>query len=251
MGIFDNIKASVSSTVRQASDGAKVYADKNRVKKEIMALETELANCYRDLGNMVYREHSGDPDYPYQDLFLTISQVQASLADKQRELNLLLGIQTCPECGATLALNVHYCSNCGAKAPEIAAPVVPQSVCPFCAQPLDPEAMFCSNCGRNVVSGGQQASPFANNHTPVPAITIQADDDAGKQPDKPEDAAAIEEKDADKPETAHDLPEATEQNDAAEKPESPSALICPNCGEPIAPDALFCACCGNMVPGLE
>lgn len=242
MGIFDNIKASVSSTVRQASDGAKVYADKNRVKKEIMALEAELANCYRDLGNMVYREHSGDPDYPYQDLFLTISQVQASLADKQRELNLLLGIQTCPECGATLALNVHYCSNCGAKAPEIAAPVVAQAVCPFCAQPLDPEAMFCSNCGRNVVSGGEAVSPFAPNHTPVPGITVQADSNDETQSEKPEDGAVIEEKNADTPVSDQNKPD---------EPEKPAELICPNCGEPIASDALFCACCGNMVPGLE
>ncbi|MBQ8922304.1 MAG: zinc ribbon domain-containing protein [Oscillospiraceae bacterium] len=253
MGIFDNIKASVSSTVRQASEDARVYADKNRVKKEIMSLEAELANCYRDLGNLVYREHQNDPDYPYQDLFQTITQVQASLTERQNALNRLLGIQSCPNCGTPIPLNVRFCSNCGAKAPELPSPAAPQAVCRGCGQPLDPEAMFCSNCGQSVEAEKQAASPFSKpDAVPVtPAIPMQPAAEEPVKPDAPADAPDSAEHETDVPEIKQDTPAAPVPEAPAETPEQPAALVCPNCGEPIASDALFCACCGNKVPGLD
>ncbi len=258
MGIFDNIKASVSSTMRQASDTAKTYADKNRVKKDIMTLEAEIANCCRDLGNQVYRDHKDEPDHPYQEYFRTISSLQAALTDKQRELNLLLGMQTCPDCGTPMALNVKFCSNCGAQMPVIAEPAVTQKVCAFCGQTLSPDALFCSDCGQSVEPANQGASPFsAQNNAPAPSVPLipavpvkPAAEDTVNSDEKPEEPQT-EKKDEDTPETKQDIPDTPKPEAPSGEPQKPQELFCPNCGEVIPSDALFCACCGNKVPGLD
>lgn len=270
MAIFDNFRASVSKTMRQASDSAKIYADKSRLKKEIAAMEHDLNVCYRDLGETFYRENKDNPVAPYQEIIRNISQIQASAAERQRELNLLLGMQLCPECGAPVAVTARFCSACGAKAPELPEPVVPQAVCQICGQPVDPEGVFCSNCGNRLNASGAAVSPFAAQKPALPVNTPEkpaqpdepAEDNTAKPDNEPEmiDVPPSELKDAadeinersDEPEKkTDDSPKQNQDDITPKEPAQAPAMVCPNCGEPLAPDALFCACCGNMVPGLE
>jgi len=50
---------------------------------------------------------------------------------------------TCPSCGTTLATQVKFCPDCGAK-------VQPKDVCAACGVKLAPAAKFCAECGTKV-----------------------------------------------------------------------------------------------------
>jgi len=50
---------------------------------------------------------------------------------------------TCPNCNASLASNVKFCPECGAK-------IQAQAHCTQCGASLDPGAKFCGECGAKV-----------------------------------------------------------------------------------------------------
>ncbi len=49
----------------------------------------------------------------------------------------------CPECGAPVAADANFCSNCGKKLKAAIA-------CPGCGQPVNAGAKFCANCGQKL-----------------------------------------------------------------------------------------------------
>ncbi len=49
----------------------------------------------------------------------------------------------CADCGAPVAADANFCSNCGKKLKAAA-------VCPGCGQPIAPGARFCAGCGQKL-----------------------------------------------------------------------------------------------------
>lgn len=172
MGLFDQISASVSKTAKQVSGSAKVLADKNRIRRDLAAMENEMRNRFRDIGEKYYQETRENPDPAYQELFDALRELQNSLAAKQHELEALEGMVTCPECGRPMANDAKFCPNCGATAPVFEPPVMEQpaaasSVCAVCGASLAPGAMFCASCGNKVEQAAPPVQPV--NAEPVPA----------------------------------------------------------------------------------
>ena len=168
---FDRLTASVSKTAKQVSDNAKSLADKNRVRKDIAAMENELRNRFRDIGEKYFTETKDSPAPEYAEMFSAITELQANLAAKQHELEALDGTVACTECGRPILLGSKFCPSCGAPAP---APVTPppaapvQPICPFCGQPVVPDAAFCAGCGNRLPE--QPANPAPVNPAPVSNI---------------------------------------------------------------------------------
>ena len=90
---FDRLTASVSKTAKQVSDNAKSLADKNRVRKDIAAMENELRNRFRDIGEKYFLETKDNPAPEYAEMFSAIGELQTGLAAKQRELESLDGVR--------------------------------------------------------------------------------------------------------------------------------------------------------------
>jgi predicted amidophosphoribosyltransferase len=154
MQFFDKIAASVSKTAREVSDGAKTLADKNRLRKDIAAIENELRSRFRDIGEQFYAATSDCPPAEYADLFQQIADLKETLAGKQRDLDALERIGTCPSCGKPVAKDARFCASCGAGIPETAPAQAPaakaESVCPQCGNALAADAMFCAVCGTKI-----------------------------------------------------------------------------------------------------
>ena len=168
---FDRLTASVSKTAKQVSDNAKSLADKNRVRKDIAAMENELRNRFRDIGEKYFTETQENPAPEYAEMFSAITELQANLAAKQHELEALDGTVACAECGRPILLGSKFCPSCGAPAP---APVTPppaapvQPICPLCGQPVVPDAAFCAGCGNRLPE--QPANPAPVNAAPTANI---------------------------------------------------------------------------------
>lgn len=218
MGIFDKLSETVTGVVRQATDSTKTFADKNRIRRDLGAMENELRNRFRDIGEKYYQETRETPAPEYKELFDAIVELQASLAAKQRELEELDGTVACPNCGRHIARDSHFCPNCGAQAPvPTPMPQPMQSVCPICGAALSPDAVFCAACG-NKVTPPAPAAPF-DGISPVPSVDLTKDAPGFPQNPVP--------------------------------PAAPSPAFCPSCGTELSPDAVFCPTCGTKAPGLD
>lgn len=170
---FDKLTASVSKTAKQVSDNAKSLADKNRIRKDIAAIENELRNRYRDIGEKFFTENRENPSADYTDMFAAVIDLQANLAAKQHEIEMLEGSVICTECGGAIVLGSRFCPHCGAMAPApapaSAETVAVQPVCPFCGEALASDAMFCAACGNKL----PEVSALAEPETPAaPAQTV-------------------------------------------------------------------------------
>lgn len=169
---FDKLTASVSRTAKQVSDNAKTLADKNRIRKDIAAIENELRNRYRDIGEKYFAENSENPAPEYAEMFTAINELKNSLEAKQREIEALEGTVACTECGRPVMIGSKFCPNCGAAAPAVAAPApapaAVQPICPFCGQALAADALFCAACGNKIPE--QPAAPAAPE---TPAAPVQ------------------------------------------------------------------------------
>ena len=171
---FDRLTASVSRTAKQVSDNAKSLADKNRIRKDIAAIENELRNRYRDIGEKYFAENSENPAPEYAEMFTAINELKSSLEAKQREIEALEGTVICAECGGAILLGSKFCPNCGAAAPVQAAapaPAAVQPICPFCGQALAADALFCAACGNKIPE--QPAAPVTPETPAAPVQPVQ------------------------------------------------------------------------------
>lgn len=171
---FDRLTASVSRTAKQVSDNAKSLADKNRIRKDIAAIENELRNRYRDIGEKYFTENSENPAPEYAEMFTAINELKNSLAAKQREIEALEGTVICAECGGQILIGSKFCPNCGAAAPVAAAepaPAAVQPICPFCGQALAADALFCAACGNKIPE--QPAAPVTPQTPAAPVQPVQ------------------------------------------------------------------------------
>ena len=161
MGLFDKIVDTVSQTAREASDGIKSMADKNRLQKELSGLQNELNNRYRDIGIRFFEATKENPYEEYAEMFAAIINLQNAINAKKEEINALEGTVTCPNCGATISKDVKFCSNCGATAPVSPAPAVEpvQNGCSNCGAPLAADAKFCAGCGAKIDAPAAPVTP--------------------------------------------------------------------------------------------
>ena len=266
MAVFENLKASVSKTMRQASDSMKTMSDKSRLKKDISTMENELRNRFRDVGEKYFNDTKENPDPAFQEMFAAIAQLQESLSDRRRDLNLLDGNLPCTNCGAMVSTDSRFCPNCGAPAPvpPKAEPApVPQAVCPFCGQILDHDAVFCASCGNKVAGNpsaptapaGSGISPFAQppaapaaDVPAAPIVPVVPADNAPAAENLPVNEASVTDSADDTldPSVVDIAPD-----EVTDVPNAPAQAFCPECGEALSPDAMFCASCGSRIPGID
>lgn len=172
---IDKFASSVSRTVKQVSDNTKSLADKNRLRRDITALENELRNRFCDIGSRCFEEQSGQADSPYAEMFAAVKELQAAIAEKRHELEVLEGTIICQQCGGPIVVGSRFCPGCGAPAPAAAPAPAPQApvqpVCPICGEALAPDAVFCVSCGNKVGGDNRPAAP----ETPAaPAAPVQS-----------------------------------------------------------------------------
>ncbi len=53
----------------------------------------------------------------------------------------------CPNCGAAVGPRAKFCTECGAKTPDVAGV---EAKCPVCGSSIRPGAKFCGSCGRKL-----------------------------------------------------------------------------------------------------
>lgn len=148
MAFFDDLS-------RKVSRGTKTLADTTRLNASIADSRKQIEALYRSLGSAYYEAHRDDPAAEQPETIAELKRLQESIAQAQDALRQIRGMSKCPNCGAELAQNTLFCSNCGARQPQPDQPAAPVGggFCPNCGTANLPGHRFCSACGADLTAG--------------------------------------------------------------------------------------------------
>ena len=169
MDFFNGIGKKVNQVVRSVSEKSNTSNGTARVQRELSELNAKCEGLFGELGKACFAAQSGEGDSnAVQAVIDRINEVKQRIEAAKEELDSLNGVRRCPECGAVLPREAHFCLNCGARQPEppqpepepepeiVAEPVEEPAAEPECEpEPeAEPEAAeeekereLCPNCG--------------------------------------------------------------------------------------------------------
>lgn len=145
-GFAEKVGDTVDSGVKNINNSM----EKNRLKKEINQLNTEINNIFATVGRRVYKEN---PDSEtFKTVFDDVKKKELNIEAIQKQINALDGAAICKTCGEPIAKGATICGKCGAQqvqTPTADVEVVNTNikVCKSCGEKFDMTAKFCNKCG--------------------------------------------------------------------------------------------------------
>ncbi len=145
----------VDKGINKSKDSYNKMAEKNRIKKELTRLNTEVNNILSSVGRRLYNEERSNEKFAA--VFGEVEAKEKEIAELKKQLRVLDGTVLCPSCGEDMNKNDTACPKCGAKAEsstveaeiEVVEAVEVQ-FCQQCGAKLDSTAKFCNQCGSKV-----------------------------------------------------------------------------------------------------
>ncbi len=105
----------VTEMGKDVSDKVKNTADVVRQRQKLAVEESKLRDAYIALGEKFYDSHEGEVEEDYLALFESITEAKAAIVEYKEAINQLKNQVVCQECGASMAQDSSFCSNCGTK----------------------------------------------------------------------------------------------------------------------------------------
>lgn len=154
-----NFAGKVSDTVNEgfnkSKDSYNKMAEKNRIKKEISTLTSDIETAFASIGRKIYEEERENEKY--KEIFDGVVSKQGEIESLQKQLNELEGVAPCPSCGEIVQNEAAFCPKCGASTAsetvKAEAEVVEAEEVAFCSQcgaKLNNDSKFCNQCGNKI-----------------------------------------------------------------------------------------------------
>lgn len=153
-----NLAGKVSDTVNEGiSKGKDSYnkmAEKNRIKKEISTLTSDIEASFSNIGKQLYAEDRENEKF--KEVFDDIASKENEIENLQQQLNELDGTAPCPSCGEPVQNGAAFCAKCGAaiasetKADVEVVEAEEVAFCSQCGAKHDGGSKFCNHCGNKL-----------------------------------------------------------------------------------------------------
>lgn len=122
MGFVDSVKGfagkfgeSVERGAKTVSNNSKKFAEKNKVKRDIAKIESEINGDYIELGKALYDKVCNDETGEYAAMITDIKEKNSKLEELRAVLLSLEDKAYCTSCGAQISKEQLFCDKCGAK----------------------------------------------------------------------------------------------------------------------------------------
>ena len=122
MGFLDSVKdiagkfgESVERGAKTVSDNSKKFAEKNKIKRELSNIESNINNDYIVLGKAMFEKICNDPDNEFAETISDIKDKKQKLEELKNTLMSLEDKSSCPNCGAQIDKDQVFCDKCGHK----------------------------------------------------------------------------------------------------------------------------------------
>ena len=117
MAFFNDFKERVNKAAQSVSNKTKDSMEISRLSGEGRSINAELEGIYSQIGR-TYVESKGEAIESLNALCARAGELTARLEELEVLKLLLKNQNACPSCGAVMAKDARFCSNCGEKMPE-------------------------------------------------------------------------------------------------------------------------------------
>ncbi len=155
INIAEKVGDTVDKGINMSKDSYNKMTEKNRIKKEMNRLNTEINNIFVSVGRRLYSESPENEQF--KTVFGEVKSKEAEIAELKQQLSVIEGAVVCSVCGETVQKGEAACSKCGAKVEterekaEVEIVEAEEVVyCSQCGAKLDGSAKFCNQCGAKV-----------------------------------------------------------------------------------------------------
>lgn len=149
INIAEKVGDTVDKGINMSKDSYNKMTEKNRIKKEMNRLNTEINNIFISVGRKLYTEEA--EDQRFATVFADVKAKEAEIAELKQQLSVLDGLMACPVCGEAVHKGDPACSKCGALLDSKSEDVVESGIyCSQCGKKLDSGSKFCDQCGTKI-----------------------------------------------------------------------------------------------------
>ncbi len=103
------------SVANAAGKKTEEMVETSKLKFQEVSINSDLEACYEKIGSLVYRCKKSGADHE-EEIGLLVEQADqllAQLAELQSKREEIRRVKKCPNCGASCAVDSHFCSRCG------------------------------------------------------------------------------------------------------------------------------------------
>ena len=110
-----DVGAAAAAGAARASQTAENVVAYTKLRVSIADLKAEVNLQLRQIGEMVYATHTGDPtdSAEMQKALEAVDALKAEISAQERALQAIRGVSVCPACGHVNPSDHVFCSNCG------------------------------------------------------------------------------------------------------------------------------------------
>ena len=113
---FDKLKDDLFSVGKEVGDRVSDVSNIAKLKLELRSKEDFIQRQFAELGRLYYDAHKEDADsVAEQDLFNSIAETEAQIAETKSTILNLQGAICCPECGEKYQKGYKFCPFCGGE----------------------------------------------------------------------------------------------------------------------------------------
>lgn len=177
MAFFDEMKNRVTQASQSAAKSAKEFSEITRLNGEISDAESRINQLYNQIGYEVYCAYSAHPLPEAADLIEQVNALHDKIENCRMQIQTINAASRCPNCGAKIRPGMAFCSGCGARVEQPAAPTPAPAPAPAApaqsaafapapsfqqpaqpvqqpvqqpAQPAAPQTSVCPSCGEPI-----------------------------------------------------------------------------------------------------
>ena len=113
---FDKLKDDLFSVGKEVGDRVSDVSNIAKLKLELRSKEDFIQRQFAELGRLYYEAHKEAADsVAEQDLFNSIAETEAQIAETKSTILNLQGAICCPECGEKYQKGYKFCPFCGGE----------------------------------------------------------------------------------------------------------------------------------------